>query len=611
MSNVTEIQFPEFETLDYLDQLSFQSVRWLYSIKYVSPQLVAPLLTVALALLIVTIGAYSTLAKPRDALDSNLDKDENPNWDPTDNDGSTFIKSSKLELELLNHESLSLLHAFLLPIMAGVTLYTLDYCLKNISKDKLMRYLNWYMLITCPFSHISVLDYMITATTRTLTHKLLGKNSSWIFKRYRLVMSSDAETFPLGVVEYLEASTFKKDDSWFQKFKIHLKEQGVQIIHPKTLKRANQPFSLVFDSKYLFSGPLALACGYLFYQYNPVLNSSYLLPSNNWLVTNLMGINFAIFGIKHLKISNFTIAYCLLVALFFYDIYFVFGNKIMIKVATGIDIPIKLCIPLKPSGDLYHSFRLSLLGLGDVALPGALISLCLRFDLSNFYKIEPLPFHHLNSFPTPYFKTSLVTYTAGLIGSYCALNYFKSGQPALLYIVPSMLLGITLMAYIRGESRALFQYSEHIEEFDLNKNEENDDKSMVLITTDEDTNEDDDYLYEDPNDSYDEWEAKVELKRLGTEDLHNLLEELIDDDDDDDTFLINSDQDQESGDEIDEIDIVEVDEIELIRLQNDLRQEPREWYSDDDEEEEEEEVENDGDNDDDDDDEEDKVYILQ
>lgn len=613
MSNATDFIFPEFETLGFLDRFSFRFVRLLYSTG-VSPQLVAPAVTIGLALLIVVIGACSTLAKPREALDSNIDR-ENPDWDPTDNDGSAYIKSSKLELELLNLEALSLLHALLLPVLSGVTLYTLDYCLKNIAKEKLLYFLNVYMLVTCPFSHASVFDYLLTATTRRVTH-LMGRNSSLLFKRHRLIMASDAETLPLGVVEHLDASSFKKDDAWFQKFKIHLRKQGVKIIRPKTVKKVNQPLSFVFDTKYLFSLPLALGSAYLFYSFNPVLNSSYTLPTNNWLVTNMMGINFAIFGIKHVKISNFSIAFCLLVGLFFYDIYFVFGNKIMIKVATGIDIPIKLCIPLHPTGELYHDIRWSILGLGDIVLPGCVISLCLRYDLSNFHKTSPRAFHHLSNFSSPYFLTAMISYTIGLVASYSALIYFKSGQPALLYIVPSMIFGTIILALLRGELKQLFHYSEHIEEFDVKKIDE--DESMVLITTDEDTSEDDNYLYEHPNDSYDEWEAKVELKRLGTEDLHSLLEELIDEDDDDDTFLINSDP--ESGDELEEVEIVEeVNEIELFRLQNDLKQEPREWYSDEEDNYGNDEAdENYGDDDNDDDDDEDEedeefdenVYIL-
>ena len=68
----------------------------------------------------------------------------------------------------------------------------------------------------------------------------------------------------------------------------------------------------------------------------------------------------------------------LLILLFFYDIFFVFGTDVMLTVAKGIDAPIKLLFPkvAKAEGDS----KFSLLGLGDIVIPGIFVSLCLRFD---------------------------------------------------------------------------------------------------------------------------------------------------------------------------------------------------------------------------------------
>ena len=75
----------------------------------------------------------------------------------------------------------------------------------------------------------------------------------------------------------------------------------------------------------------------------------------------------------------------LLIALFFYDIFFVFGTDVMLTVAKSIDAPIKLLFPTEwgalnaETGEPEPKF--SLLGLGDIVIPGVFVSLCLRFDI--------------------------------------------------------------------------------------------------------------------------------------------------------------------------------------------------------------------------------------
>lgn len=71
----------------------------------------------------------------------------------------------------------------------------------------------------------------------------------------------------------------------------------------------------------------------------------------------------------------------LLVLLFFYDIFFVFGTDVMLTVAKNIDAPIKLLFPKDWSAE---EPKFSLLGLGDIVLPGLFIAMCLRYDVLRF-----------------------------------------------------------------------------------------------------------------------------------------------------------------------------------------------------------------------------------
>ena len=66
----------------------------------------------------------------------------------------------------------------------------------------------------------------------------------------------------------------------------------------------------------------------------------------------------------------------LLWLLFIYDIVMVFKSSMMVTVATNLDAPIKLKIP---NGD-----KMSILGLGDIVIPGVLVSWALKFDVDNY-----------------------------------------------------------------------------------------------------------------------------------------------------------------------------------------------------------------------------------
>ncbi len=178
----------------------------------------------------------------------------------------------------------------------------------------------------------------------------------------------------------------------------------------------------------------------------------------------------------------------------------------MVAVATALDAPIML---------VYKSAGVStLLGLGDVILPGIYMCLSLRFDLWMYYQkkrtyvetelrtkttdpdtastvvttttqkravnadfVSPhgrvgdlvwtgaarsvvSPGLQAFRFPRPYFVASLVGYVAGLLVTLTVLVVFQHGQPALLYLVPAVLASTWGTGYLRGELRAMRTYTE-------------------------------------------------------------------------------------------------------------------------------------------------------
>ena len=122
----------------------------------------------------------------------------------------------------------------------------------------------------------------------------------------------------------------------------------------------------------------------------------------------------------------------------------------MVTVAKSLDGPIKILFPRSlvshaESGRL----EMSLLGLGDIVIPGFFLALLLRFDAHN----ANLPYFPTNihaSFPKPYFHSALIGYVIGLGVTLYVMVAFEAAQPALLYLVP--------------ELKELFAYSEEEEE---------------------------------------------------------------------------------------------------------------------------------------------------
>ncbi|KAH8662311.1 signal peptide peptidase-domain-containing protein [Xylariales sp. PMI_506] len=230
-------------------------------------------------------------------------------------------------------------------------------------------------------------------------------------------------------------------------------------------------------------------------------------------LSNVMGWAFSYVGIVTLSPTTFMIGSSLLVGLFFYDIYMVFYTPYMVTVATKLDIPIKLVFE--------GPKRSSMLGLGDIVVPGIFIALCLRFDHYMYYyrqrKLVPVELQteaasreqlttttketqhmvvkptYINpqgqwgnrfwsfklwgsgsnvasqqfapavkaaSFPKPYFYAAMFGYLVAMMVTLAMLLLFKHAQPALLYLVPGVVSAVWITGAVRGELKNMWQYTE-------------------------------------------------------------------------------------------------------------------------------------------------------
>lgn len=192
--------------------------------------------------------------------------------------------------------------------------------------------------------------------------------------------------------------------------------------------------------------------------------SAVYFQTKHWTMNNVFGICFCLQGIERFSLGTYKIGAILLVGLFFYDIFWVFGTEVMVTVAKSLDGPIKLLFPRSIVPDATTGkLEMSLLGLGDIVIPGFFLALLLRFDAHNA-NVAYFPTNVHAKFPKPYFHSALVGYVLGLATTLYVMIVFEAAQPALLYLVPACLGSSLLCAAVRGEMKELFDYSEEEEE---------------------------------------------------------------------------------------------------------------------------------------------------
>jgi len=198
--------------------------------------------------------------------------------------------------------------------------------------------------------------------------------------------------------------------------------------------------------------------------------------SKHWTINNILGICFCLQGIQRFSLGTYKVGAILLVGLFFYDIFWVFGTDVMVTVAKSLDGPIKILFPrsLTPNEET-GKIDLALLGLGDIVIPGFFLALLLRFD-AHQAKV-PTSYTDVHaSFPKPYFHSALIFYILGMCTTMAVMIFFEAAQPALLYLVPACLISSMGCAVIRGEMSDLLAYSEELKEEEEDDSGESEDK---------------------------------------------------------------------------------------------------------------------------------------
>ena len=213
----------------------------------------------------------------------------------------------------------------------------------------------------------------------------------------------------------------------------------------------------------------------------------------NWILNNILGMAFSIFGIENLALGEFKNGMILLCLLFFYDIFWVFYTPVMVSVAKNIEGPVKLMFPKlqeaieqikKEKGDdneyagkAYDPREYNMIGLGDIVIPGIYVALMLRFDIYLYKKakkdISQFGFSFKNM---KYFLITFIFYNLGILITLSSMYFFNHAQPALLYLVPSILISSTFTALIQRDFKVLFNFNEEKISKEEEEDEDNDEE---------------------------------------------------------------------------------------------------------------------------------------
>ncbi|KAG5061505.1 hypothetical protein AAZX31_01G205400 [Glycine max] len=262
--------------------------------------------------------------------------------------------------------------------------------------------------------------------------------SCFLFMLYKLMSSWFIDVlvvlFCIGGIEGLQTCLVALLSRWFK----HAGESYIKV-----------PFLGAISYLTLAVSPFCITFSILWAVYR---NESFA-----WIGQDILGITLIITVLQIVHVPNLKVGTVLLGCAFIYDIFWVFVSKkffkesVMIVVARGDrsgedGIPMLLKFPriFDPWGGY------SIIGFGDILLPGMLVAFSLRYDwLAN------------KSLRSGYFLWAMFAYGFGLLVTYVALNLMDGhGQPALLYIVPFTLGTLMTLGRKRGDLRVLWTSGE-------------------------------------------------------------------------------------------------------------------------------------------------------
>nr|XP_006820605.1 PREDICTED: signal peptide peptidase-like 3-like isoform X1 [Saccoglossus kowalevskii] len=211
------------------------------------------------------------------------------------------------------------------------------------------------------------------------------------------------------------------------------------------------------------------------------------IMTGHWLLMDALAMGLCVTMIAFVRLPSLKVSTLLLAGLLIYDVFwvffstYIFNANVMVKVATRpadnpvgmvarklnfpgvardapqLSLPGKLVFP-----SMHESGHFSMLGLGDIVMPGLLLCFVMRYDnykrQASNNENNAYPVQNVTSLSQrlTYFHCSLIGYFLGLLTATISSEVYKAAQPALLYLVPFTLLPLLVMAYLKGDLRRMW-----------------------------------------------------------------------------------------------------------------------------------------------------------
>jgi minor histocompatibility antigen H13 len=438
---------------------------------------------IASALLPIICGSFASLSRPSSAAKPTKKSTTRDNEDQEEDEHDEEIQKM---------EGLTPSDAIVFPLTAGAVLAGLYFLIQRYGAVVINLILGWYFALVGVYSvSLFINDALAIAWDLVLPDFYTDQGSLWRVRTVeRKVEKSDdtneSRLSPLpGMLGRLPTPKILRNFLWRQR----------DALKTKYLVKCNAKKTIDFKATVTRHN---IFCA--------ILGAVVVVAANTvvkaWYLTNLQGFAVSYGALQLMSPTSFSTGSLILSALFFYDIYAVFFTPFMVTVAKNLDVPIKLVFP-RPD----DAFSFSMLGLGDIVIPGIMIAMALRFDLYVFYlkKQQPttqykstndektddqslgkapyvpvtghwgtrlytrgvlsesLPLRYRSSFSKVYFTASLFGYVVGMIATLVAMNISNHPQPALLYLVPGVLASLWTTSLARGELKMMWEFSEGID----------------------------------------------------------------------------------------------------------------------------------------------------
>jgi minor histocompatibility antigen H13 len=440
------------------------------------------------ALFPIVTGAFASLSRPSSAAKPSKKSKKSHEEDDDDED------EDEVEQKM---EGMSPKDAIILPITAGLVLGGLYWLIKKYGADMINLIFGWYFSAVGVFSVGKLFNDAAALTIGVVfpayfAHRgKLWRADGAERKAITGENAQESRTSPLpGILGLIPLPRAVCDSLW--SLRAIPKQKYAFLAYVKNTLDVNGPVTLL--------NVAAAVCSLTAIGYNQFIDKP-------WWLTNLQGFAVSYTALQVMSPTTFVTGSMILSALFCYDIWAVFFTPLMVTVAKNLDQPIKLLFPRpdEPGAEGQPPIRsYSMLGLGDIVLPGLMIGLALRFDLHMYYlkkqkmaaktgkgeetgqEVIKADYHNVTgvwgsriwtfgldksslpqtlvaaAFPKPYFVASLVGYVIGMIATLLVMSIWQHAQPALLYLVPGVLLSIWSTALVRGEVKEMWAYTEEV-----------------------------------------------------------------------------------------------------------------------------------------------------